>query len=98
MAAELTAWRAYFDSNNTHEEPLPRRWEKLNLFQGLCVLRSVRPDKVVQGAEGGGRGSVRGEEGRGKGQRAQESRKGGGGQPCRSDEGVGEGVRVRRGE
>lgn len=47
---ELSAWRGYFDSNDTHEAPLPGKWNsQLNLFQILCVLRSVRPDKVVQG-------------------------------------------------
>jgi len=52
VSNELSAWRAYFDSNDTHEAPLPGKWnDKLTLFQGLCVLRCIRPDKVVQGMQ-----------------------------------------------
>eukprot|EP00966_Prymnesium_polylepis_P243017 5620153-Prymnesium_polylepis.1 len=52
VGEELPKWRAYFDSNDTHDEPAPGEWAgKLNLFQVLCVLRSVRPDKVVQGMQ-----------------------------------------------
>ena len=48
FAANLDAWRAYFDSNEPHNAPVPGEWdEKLNLLQKLCVLRSVRPDKVA---------------------------------------------------
>ena len=50
--ANLGAWRSYFDSSDTHAEKLPGKWEaELDPMQKLCVLRSVRPDKVVPGME-----------------------------------------------
>eukprot|EP00966_Prymnesium_polylepis_P258334 5967284-Prymnesium_polylepis.1 len=52
VGGDLPQWRAYFDSADPHAEPIPGKWkEKLNHFQGLCVLRCVRPDKVVLGMQ-----------------------------------------------
>ena len=52
VAADLPQWRDYFDSNDTHSEPVPGKWgTKLNRFQALCVLKCVRPDKVVPGMQ-----------------------------------------------
>jgi dynein heavy chain len=52
VAADLPSWRVYFDSNETHAERVPGQWgDKLDRFQALCVLRCVRPDKVVQGMQ-----------------------------------------------
>ncbi|KAL4427402.1 hypothetical protein ABPG74_009674 [Tetrahymena malaccensis] len=45
-------WKNIFDSTNAQEEPLPDEWnESLNSFQKLIVLKSIRPDKVVQGVQ-----------------------------------------------
>jgi len=50
VSGDIDLWRAYFDSADPHREPIPGKWkEKLNQFQSLCVLRCVRPDKVVLG-------------------------------------------------
>ena len=52
VGKDLDHWRAYFDSNDTHSERVPGAWgDKLNRFQALCVLRCVRPDKVVPGMQ-----------------------------------------------
>ena len=52
VGADVDAWRAYFDSADPHAEKIPGRWGgKLNNFQALCVLRCVRPDKVVPGMQ-----------------------------------------------
>jgi len=49
---DLHEWRAYFDSSETHEEKLPSSLAYvLDPLQTLCVLRSVRPDKVVPGMQ-----------------------------------------------
>ncbi|KAL3693679.1 hypothetical protein R1sor_007330 [Riccia sorocarpa] len=43
-------WRRIFDSAKPHEEALPSPWnENLHTFQKLCVLRAIRPDKVISG-------------------------------------------------
>lgn len=37
-----------FDSENSHEEPLPGDWHtKLNSFQKMIVIKSIRPDKIT---------------------------------------------------
>jgi len=52
VAAEVTQWRAYFDSNEPQTTAIPGKWGgQLNRFQALCVLRCVRPDKVVPGMQ-----------------------------------------------
>eukprot|EP00965_Chrysotila_dentata_P092804 3064457-Pleurochrysis_carterae.AAC.1 len=52
VKTQLLAWRAYFDSSETHIEPIPSGWQqKLDPLQRLCVLRCVRPDKVVPGMQ-----------------------------------------------
>ena len=52
IAGDIQQWRAYFDSADPHSEPIPGKWgNKLNRFQALCVLRCVRPDKVVPGMQ-----------------------------------------------
>ena len=52
VGGDIQQWRAYFDSGDPHSEPIPGKWgSKLNRFQALCVLRCVRPDKVVPGMQ-----------------------------------------------
>jgi len=52
FAGDIASWRKYFDSSETHEESIPGAWDsKLNPLQKLCVLRCVRPDKVVPGMQ-----------------------------------------------
>jgi dynein heavy chain len=52
VSNNVGAWRAYFDSSETHEEEIPSRLDStLDPLQKLCVLRSVRPDKVVPGMQ-----------------------------------------------
>jgi dynein heavy chain len=52
VAGDIQQWRAYFDSGDPQSEPIPGKWaNKLNRFQVLCVLRCVRPDKVVPGMQ-----------------------------------------------
>lgn len=37
-----------FDSNNAQEEPLPEYWnKKLNYFQKIMFLKTIRSDKVI---------------------------------------------------
>eukprot|EP00961_Rhodomonas_salina_P090321 1215348-Rhodomonas_salina.6 len=46
----VVQWRAYFDSNTCFKDALPGEWDaKLNQFQKLLVLRSLRSDKVQEG-------------------------------------------------
>jgi dynein heavy chain len=48
----LADWRSYFESSQTHLSPLPGEWDvQLGEMQKLCVLRCVRPDKVVPGMQ-----------------------------------------------
>jgi len=52
FSSDIAAWRAYFDSAETHQEQIPSGLhERLDPLQRLCVLRSVRPDKVVPGMQ-----------------------------------------------
>ena len=44
------AWKALYDSSDPELEKLPAPWhEKTDPFQRLCILRTIRPDKVVPG-------------------------------------------------
>ena len=59
VSLEIGAWRRYFDSSETHAETLPGSWDsKLDPLQRLCVLRCVRPDKVVAGMQDYVKGSI----------------------------------------
>ncbi|KAL2633853.1 hypothetical protein R1flu_005332 [Riccia fluitans] len=47
---DVAHWRMIFDSAKPDEEPLPSPWaERLHTFQKLCILRTLRPDKVLPG-------------------------------------------------
>lgn len=40
-------FKKIFDHPEAHEEPLPGEWnEKLNSFQKMIVLKSIRADKI----------------------------------------------------
>ena len=40
-------WKPYYECANPQEFPLPGRWNNLSEFQKLCLLRTLRPEKVV---------------------------------------------------
>ena len=44
-------WRTLYDSTDPQDEPLPGRWDKLTGLKRLCLLRCIRPDKVVLGVQ-----------------------------------------------
>ncbi|RHY24853.1 hypothetical protein DYB25_001221 [Aphanomyces astaci] len=49
---EKEAYRAMFDSSEPHMVQLPGGWhDMLDGFQRLCILRSLRPDKMMQGIQ-----------------------------------------------
>jgi dynein heavy chain len=40
-------WKALFDSNTCHSDPLPGKWnDELDLFQKMLIIRCLRPDKL----------------------------------------------------
>jgi dynein heavy chain len=46
-------WKEIFDSNSPEERITPvELGRKYNEFQKLCILRALRPDKIVFGVEG----------------------------------------------
>ncbi|KAH8057324.1 dynein light chain binding protein [Aureococcus anophagefferens] len=44
-------WKAVYDGNSPQDAALPGPWEKLEGLKRLCVLRCIRPDKVVLGIQ-----------------------------------------------
>jgi len=48
FSKDLANWEKVYDSQVPSSEKLPAPWDsKLNKFQKLCVLRCIRPDKLV---------------------------------------------------
>ena len=45
--ASTGPWKAIFDSVTPHSETLPGRWSKLITLERMCILRCLRPDKMV---------------------------------------------------
>ncbi|XP_043195463.1 dynein axonemal heavy chain 7-like [Amphibalanus amphitrite] len=50
--ASTAPWKAIFDSVTPHSEPLPSRWNKLITLEKMCILRCLRPDKMVPAVQG----------------------------------------------
>ncbi|GFR45764.1 hypothetical protein Agub_g7181 [Astrephomene gubernaculifera] len=48
VAENPTAWKRIYDSLEPHTEPLPEPWQsRLDPFQRIIVLRTIRPDKLI---------------------------------------------------
>jgi dynein heavy chain, axonemal len=47
----LAGYRAIFDSNDSHKVPLPGKFAGHQGLQKLCVLRCIRPDKLLLAAQ-----------------------------------------------
>ncbi len=46
--AQKDAWKIVYDATDPHREKFPDEWQKtLGDFQRMCVIRCIRPDKVV---------------------------------------------------
>ena len=46
---DLNAWKNVFDSATPEKEPYPGKWDTdLNRLQKMCILRALRPDKVIE--------------------------------------------------
>ena len=49
---EQGVWKCVYDSIEPHKEKLPKQWQtKLGDFQRLCVIRCLRPDKILPAVE-----------------------------------------------
>ena len=45
---DAEGWEVLYDSLTPHQEKLPENWEnKLHSFQKMCILRVLRPDKII---------------------------------------------------
>ncbi|DAZ96773.1 TPA: hypothetical protein N0F65_005771 [Lagenidium giganteum] len=52
FAEHVLEFRAIFDSTEPQNQPIPGPLEKtLDVFQRLCILRSLRPDKMMPGIQ-----------------------------------------------
>eukprot|EP00163_Fabomonas_tropica_P006841 TRINITY_DN1642_c0_g2_i1.p1 TRINITY_DN1642_c0_g2~~TRINITY_DN1642_c0_g2_i1.p1 ORF type:complete len:1585 (+),score=560.99 TRINITY_DN1642_c0_g2_i1:482-4756(+) len=52
VTEHMRDWQAYFDSAEPHRAQLPGGWHsKLTMFQRLCVLRCLRPDKMTSAVQ-----------------------------------------------
>lgn len=40
-------WKVVYDSLEPHNEKFPGEWSELNDFKRLCIVRCIRPDKIV---------------------------------------------------
>ena len=50
--SDPSAWRHVYDSASPETEPLPEPWHSaLSPFQKLCVLRTIRPDKLTRAVQ-----------------------------------------------
>ena len=44
---DTVAWKKFYDSDVPQEEKYPGKWDSLSSFRKMCLLRTVRPDKVM---------------------------------------------------
>eukprot|EP00842_Homolaphlyctis_polyrhiza_P003881 jgi/Hompol1/4494/HPOL_003652-RA len=44
---KLSDWKQILESNDLHDVPFPGKWNSLNEFQKLLVVRSLRSEKIV---------------------------------------------------
>jgi len=44
------AWQAIYDNSQPHELPLPGKWNDLETFKKVCIIRCFRSDKVTSAA------------------------------------------------
>lgn len=44
---ELKEWKVVYESHEPHLLVLPGKWKDMTTFQRLCIIRSLRPDKLV---------------------------------------------------
>eukprot|EP00741_Cyanophora_paradoxa_P002452 tig00000076_g2377.t1 len=48
FVADINEWKTFFDDDECHRSPLPGDWNgRLNTFQKMLVLRSLRMDRVT---------------------------------------------------
>ncbi|EKX45970.1 hypothetical protein GUITHDRAFT_94428 [Guillardia theta CCMP2712] len=47
VSSHLEQWKTIYDSNEPFALPMPGSAESLSQFQKLCIMRCLRPDKVV---------------------------------------------------
>ena len=47
FANHVDDWKKFYDSIEPHIEKYPGKWEELDSFQKIIILRCLRPDKVI---------------------------------------------------
>jgi dynein heavy chain len=50
-AESVAGYKAIFESNDSHKVPPPPRFKDLNGLQRMCLLRTIRPDKLLLAAQ-----------------------------------------------
>jgi hypothetical protein len=48
FVAHLAQWRKIYDSEAPHEQRFPGRWDKLEIYKKIMVLRLLTPDKFAK--------------------------------------------------
>jgi dynein heavy chain len=44
---DVAAWKRCYDSDTPQDEAFPGKWDLLPAFKKMCLLRTIRPDKVM---------------------------------------------------
>ena len=42
-----TRWKKFVESDNPEKEKFPQEWKKKNAIQKLCIMRTLRPDRMT---------------------------------------------------